>query len=121
MNFDDEVRDLLIFCSLPESWNRLVMAVSNSIPSSSTLKFDDVVSVILSEEMRRKSTGETSGNALTMESRGRQKERGRSPGNRSKSKKGRSKSKFRKIEGWNCGKKGHLKKDYRAPKNKGER
>ena len=51
------------------------MAVSNYVPSSNTLKFDDVVSVILSEEMRRKITGETSGNALTMESRGRQKER----------------------------------------------
>ena len=56
-----------------------------------------------------------------MESRGRQKERGRSPGNRDKSKKGRSKSRFGKIECWNCGKKGHLKKDYRAPKKKGER
>ena len=47
VNFDDEVRALLIVCSLPESWNSLVMAVSNSVPSSSTLKFDDVVSVIL--------------------------------------------------------------------------
>ena len=50
MNFDDEVRALLM-CSLPESWNSLVMAVSNSVPSSNTLKFDDVVGVILSEEM----------------------------------------------------------------------
>ena len=74
------------------------MAISNSVPSSNTLKFDDVVSVILSEEMRRKSTGETSGNVLTMESRGRQKERGRSPGNHGKSKTGRSKSIFGKIE-----------------------
>ena len=56
-----------------------------------------------------------------MERRGRQNERGRNPRNRSKSKNGRSKSRFRKIECWNCGKKGHLKKDYRAPKNKGER
>jgi hypothetical protein len=40
------------------------MAVSNSVSGSNTLKFDDVVGVILSEEMRRKSTGETSGNAL---------------------------------------------------------
>ena len=60
------------------------MVVSNSIPSSNTLKFDDVVSVILNEEMRRKSTGETSGNALTMERRGIQNKRGRIPGNRSK-------------------------------------
>ena len=83
MNFDDEVRALLILCSFLESWNSLVMAVSNYVPSSNTLKFDDVVGVILSEEMQRKITGETSGNALTMERRGRQKERGRSPENQS--------------------------------------
>jgi hypothetical protein len=51
VEFDDEVRALLILCSLPESWNGLVMAVSNSVSSSNTLKFDDVVGVILSEEM----------------------------------------------------------------------
>ena len=98
VNFDDEVRDLLMLCSLQESWNSLFMAVSNYVPSLNTLKFDDVVGVILSEEVRRKSTGETSGNALTMESRGRQNQRGRSPRNPRKFKKGRSKSRFRKIE-----------------------
>ena len=36
------------------------MAVSNSVPSSNTPKFDDVVGVILSKEMRRKRIGETS-------------------------------------------------------------
>ena len=70
VNFDDEVRALLILCSLPESQNSLVMVVSNSFPSSNTLMFDDVVGVILREEMRRKITRETSCNALTMESRG---------------------------------------------------
>ena len=73
------------------------------------------------EEMRRKSIGETSGNALIMESRRSQNERGRSPGNHGKSKKGRSKSRFRKIECWNYGKKGHLKKYCRAPKKKGDK
>ena len=62
------------------------MVVRNSVPGSNTLKFDDVVGVILSEEMRRKSTDETSGNALTMERIGRQNERGRRPRNHNKSK-----------------------------------
>ena len=31
--FNDEVRDLLILCSLPKNWNSLVMDVSNSVPS----------------------------------------------------------------------------------------
>ena len=51
VNFDDEVRALLFLCSLPESWNGLVMAISNSVSVSSTLKFDDVVGAILSEQM----------------------------------------------------------------------
>ena len=45
------------------------MAVSNSVSGSNTLKFDDVVGAILSEEMRRKRTGETSSNALTVDTR----------------------------------------------------
>eukprot|EP00253_Pinus_taeda_P029010 PITA_29010 len=82
VNFDDEVRALLFLCSSPESWNGLVVAISNSVYGSSTLKFDDVVGAILSEEMRRKSSGETSGNALTAETRGRKMERGKSSGYR---------------------------------------
>ena len=97
VNFDDEVRALLILCSLPESWNSLAMAVSNSVSGSNTLKFDDVIGVILSEQMQIKSTYETSGNALTMESRGRQKERGKIQGNCGKSKMVRSNSRLGKI------------------------
>lgn len=78
VNFDDEVRALLFLCSLPESWNDLVMAISNSVSGSSTLKFDDVVGAILSKEMRWKSSGEISRNALSAESRGRKMERGKS-------------------------------------------
>jgi hypothetical protein len=47
------------------------MVVSNSVSSSSALKFDDVVSAILGKEMRQKNTSETSSNALTLEKRGR--------------------------------------------------
>jgi len=51
VKFDDKVRALLILCSLPERWNGLVMAISNFFSGSNTLKFDDVVGVILSDEM----------------------------------------------------------------------
>ena len=51
INFDEEIRTLLILCSLPESWNGLVMAVSNSILGSNTLKYDDVINVILSGKL----------------------------------------------------------------------
>jgi hypothetical protein len=83
---------------LPEIWNGLVMDVSNSFPHSNTLKCDDVVGVILSEEMCRKRIGETSGNALNLEKRGRQKDIGKGSGNRGNSRKGRSKSRLGKID-----------------------
>ena len=59
VNFDDEVRALLILCSLKKRWNGLVVAITNSVPSSNNLKFDNVVGVILSDEIRRKNTSET--------------------------------------------------------------
>jgi hypothetical protein len=37
VDFDDEVRALLILCSLPERWNGLVMDVSKSVSGSNTL------------------------------------------------------------------------------------
>jgi hypothetical protein len=43
VDFDDEVRALLILCSFPERWNGLVIVVSNPVSSSNTLKFDDFV------------------------------------------------------------------------------
>jgi hypothetical protein len=113
---DDEVRALLILCSFPKIWNGFVMAASNSVSGSNTLKFDDVVGVILSEEMQQKITCETLGNTLTMENMGRQKDRGKGSGNYGNSKKGRTKSIMGKIECFNCGNKGHLKKECRARK-----
>ena len=97
VDFDYEVRALLFLCSLLERWNGLVMAVTNTVYGSNTLKFDVVVGVILSEEMRRKS--------MNMENMGRQKDRGKGSGNCGNFRKGRSKSRLGKIECWNCGKK----------------
>ena len=112
--------------------------MSNYVPSSNTIKFYDVVGVILSEEMRRKIIGETSVNAITMErrgrkrkydtssnvlsmeSKGRQKERGKIPGNHGNSRKGRSKSRLGKIECLNYGKKGYMNKYCKCLKKKGD-
>jgi hypothetical protein len=51
LNEFNTITNQLILCSLLESWNDLVMVVSNSVSGSNTLKFDDVFGVILSEEM----------------------------------------------------------------------
>ena len=78
VNFDEEVRALLILCSLPKRWNGLVMIVSNFVSSSNTLKFDDVVGVILSEKIHRKTLGgPTLGSVLNAKSRGKSKEKGK--------------------------------------------
>jgi hypothetical protein len=53
-----------------------------------------------------------------MDTIGRQKERGKSPGNNGNYRKDRSKSRLGNIECWNYGKKGHLKKYCRSPKKK---
>ena len=107
INFDEEIRALLILCSLPESWNSLVMAVNNSVPRTSTLKYDDVIDVVLSEETCWKnSSGSTLGSALNSQSRGRTTKRGSNFKNCGKS---RGKSKGRRSQStgprdcWHCG------------------
>ena len=100
------------------------MAVSNYVPRSSTLKYDDVIGVILSEETHRESSGgSTSGSSLNAQSRGRTTERGSNSGNRGKSR-GKSKGRRSQLRGpnnnWYYGKIGHKKKDcWTSKKNKG--
>jgi hypothetical protein len=51
-----------------------------------------------------------------MENMGRKKDRGKGSRNHGNSMNDKSNSRLGKIECWNCGKKGNLKKDYRVPK-----
>ena len=56
INFEDEIRALVLLSSLSEAWDGLMVTVSNFC-GTRTLKFDDVVGVLLSEEKHRKSSG----------------------------------------------------------------
>ncbi|KAK2975196.1 hypothetical protein RJ640_022088 [Escallonia rubra] len=123
INLDDKIRALLFLCLLPNSWNNLVRTVSNSTISG-TLTLNDVVSSMMNDKMRRKTTGDgiSSTTALSVESRVRQNnkqnKRGRSPTRGRSKSRGKSKSKGRTILCWNCNKEGHKKNDCTEPKKK---
>ena len=85
IDFDDEIRALIVLASLPNSWEAMMMAVSNST-GKEKLKYNDIQDLILVEEIRRRDASETlgSGSALNLETRDR--------GNDRNSNRGRSKS-----------------------------
>ena len=85
IDFDDEIRVLIVLAYLPNSWEVMRMTVSNST-GKEKLKYNDIRDLILAEEVRRRDAGESSGSgsALNLETRGR--------GNNRNSNRGRSKS-----------------------------
>lgn len=103
VKIDDEYKAVMLLCSLPESWDHLVTSISFS--TTDTLEYRFVVSALLSEEVRRKSSIETS-TLEAMVVRGRSRERGEKSRGTSRSK---SKGKKSKLRCWYCGKSGHLK------------
>jgi hypothetical protein len=58
VKFEDEDKAITLLCSLPESWDNLVTSINFS--SKDVLDYDFVVGALLAEEMRRKSSQETS-------------------------------------------------------------
>ena len=69
---EEEDKCITLLCSLPDSWDNLVVEIGSS--TKSTLKFEDIASSLLLGEMRRKSMESQSADALSVRS-GRPKER----------------------------------------------
>ena len=107
----DEDKCISLLCPLPDLWDSLAVAIGSNTTS---LKFEEVVSSLLLEEIRQKNM--EGHNTDTLFARGHSQERNRSnfSSGRSKSK-GRSKSprKFVRVC-WSCGKEGHYKKQCRS-------
>ncbi|VFQ72250.1 unnamed protein product [Cuscuta campestris] len=105
IKFDDEVQDLLLLSSLPDSWSGTVTAVTGSVgPDGFT--FDQIRDLVVGEDVRRKSSGESSGELLHV-GRGRRYNRGSGSRNRK-----RSQSKTRDSSGvtcWKCKEVGHFR------------
>jgi hypothetical protein len=110
----EEDKCITLLCSLPDSWDNLVVAIGST--TQPTLKYEDVVASLLSEEMRRKSMDGHSTDALFVRGRPQERNPGKPSGWRSKST-GRSKSPGKSLRKcWKCGKTGHYKKDCRSKK-----
>ena len=108
MKLDDETQTLLPLSSLPESWDTLVVTLSNSAPGGK-LTMETVTDSLLNEEARRKERGiSMQSEANVIENRGRNERRGRNNG-RGRSM-GRSKSRS-KLVYYYCGKPDHKKSD----------
>ena len=66
MNIDDEMQASLLLSSLPDSWETLVVTVSNSTPNG-ILTIESVKDSLMNEEVRRKEKGESSSKVLVHE------------------------------------------------------
>ncbi|VFQ69302.1 unnamed protein product [Cuscuta campestris] len=108
IKFDDEVQALLLLSSLPDSWSGTVTAVTGSVgPDGFT--FDQIRDLVLGEDVRRKSSRESSCELLHV---GRGRRNSRDNGSRNRR---RSQSKTRDSSGvtcWKCKEVGHFRNQF---------
>ena len=115
---EDELRAMILMSSLPSSWETFVTTVCNA--STTTIKYSEVTSAILTEAAQRKSfTKDSAEEAYVVQgSNDRSNNRGRSSSRPPNNQRSRSKSRETQICNY-CKKPGHIKADYRALKSKG--
>eukprot|EP00253_Pinus_taeda_P034923 PITA_34923 len=106
IEISDEDKCISLLCSLPDSWDSLVIAIGSN---ATALQFDEILSALLKEEMRRKNMDNQNGDTLFV--------RGQTQNiNKNKSSSGRSKSprKPTKVVCWKCGKEAHFRRECKS-------
>eukprot|EP00253_Pinus_taeda_P010281 PITA_10281 len=63
IKISDEDKCISLLCSLPDSWDSLVIAIGSN---ATTLQFDEIVSALLTEELRWKNMDNQNGDALSV-------------------------------------------------------
>ena len=121
LQFDDEMQALLLLSSLPESWETLVVSLSNSAPNGK-LTTSMVKDALFNEEARRRemgSTDQSESQALVSEG-SRERGRGQGRGHHRGTGKGRwrSQARGRTVRCFYCDQEGHIKRD--CPKYKAQ-
>ncbi|RVW20652.1 Retrovirus-related Pol polyprotein from transposon TNT 1-94 [Vitis vinifera] len=101
IDFDDEIRALIVLASLPNSWEAMRMAVSNSTGK-------EKLKIWFCPKLETRGRGNNRNS-----NQGRSNSRN-SNRNRSKSRSGQQ------VQCWNCGKTGHFKRQCKSPKKKNE-
>ena len=82
IKISDEDKCISLLCSLPDSWDSLVIAIGSN---ATTFHFDEIVSSLLKEEMRRKFMESQNGDALSVQGRSQNRNKNKSLSGRSKS------------------------------------
>ena len=91
---DEELQALILLSSLPDSWETLVVTLSNSAPNG-VISLSTVKDSMLNEELRRRESGMTSeSSALVTENRGRSKFKKSQDDDQRDRSRGRSKSRL---------------------------
>lgn len=114
LEFNKEVTAILLLNSLPDSWERMKIALPLSL-GTRKLKIEDIIEAAFAEEICRKHFGVTSTPNSSFKVGGREKSINNEP-YEGKGNKGRGKDK-QKIECYYCHKLGHIKANCRKLKN----